>query len=80
MSFALQGWMRGLVVHGMAGFDYARARTTLNVPDDLTVEAMAAVGRPGPKEDLPPQHLQRESPSQRRPVRNWCLRGPIEAE
>ena len=39
----------------MAGFDYARARTTLNVPDDFTVEAMAAIGRIGPKEDLPQQ-------------------------
>ena len=52
MSLALQGWLKGLVVHGMAGFDYARARTTLNVPDDFTVEAMAAIGRIGPKEDL----------------------------
>ena len=68
MSLAFQGWMRGLVVHGMAGFDYARARTTLNVPDDMTVEAMAAVGKPGAKENLPPQHLQREFPSTRRPV------------
>ena len=62
MSLAYQGWMKGLVVHGMAGFDYARAKTTLNVPDDFTVEAMAAVGRSGSKEDLPPQHLAREFP------------------
>jgi len=46
MSLAYQGWMKGLVVHGMAGFNYDRAKTTLNVPDDFTVEAMAAVGRP----------------------------------
>ena len=26
MSLALQGWLKGLVVHGMAGFDYGRAR------------------------------------------------------
>lgn len=76
MSFAFQGWLRGLVVHGMAGFDYARARTTLSVPDDMTVEAMAAVGRPGPKEDLPPQHLSREFPSQRRPLPELVFEGP----
>lgn len=76
MSFAFQGWLRGLVVHGMAGFDYARARTTLQVPDDMTVEAMAAVGRPGPKEDLPPQHLSRESPSGRRPLEELVFEGP----
>jgi nitroreductase len=75
MTFAYQGWLRGLVVHGMAGFDYARAKTTLQVPDDMAVEAMAAVGHPGPKEDLPPQHLQRESPSTRRPVEELVHRG-----
>ena len=76
MSLAYQGWMRGLVVHGMAGFDYAKARTTLQVPDDFAVNAMAAVGRPGPKEDLPPQHLSREFPSQRTPVRELVFAGP----
>lgn len=76
MSFAFQGWMRGLVVHGMAGFDYTRARTTLAVPDDMSVEAMAAVGQPGPKEDLPPQHLTREFPSQRRALQELVFEGP----
>lgn len=79
MSFALQGWLKGLVVHGMAGFDYARARTTLEVPDDMTVEAMAAVGIPGAKDDLPPQHLQRESPSGRRPLSELVLQGKYRA-
>jgi nitroreductase len=80
MSLAFQGWLRGHVVHGMAGFDYARARTALNVPDDFTVEAMAAVGRPGRTEDLPPQHLQREFPSTRRPVRELVFAGPYRGE
>jgi len=79
MSMAYQGWMKGLVVHGMAGFDYARAKTTLNVPDDFTVEAMAAVGRPGPKEDLPPQHLAREVPGQRKPVTELVFAGAYRA-
>ena len=61
----------------MAGFDYDRARTTLKVPDDFTVEAMAAVGRPGAKEDLPPQHLSRELPSQRKPVSDLVFAGPF---
>ncbi len=78
MSLALQGWMKGLVVHGMAGFDYARAKTSLNVPDDFTVEAMAAVGRLGPKEELPPQHLSREIPSQRRPLAELVFAGPYQ--
>ena len=76
MSMALQAWMKGLVVHGMAGFDYVRAKAILDVPDDFTVEAMAAVGRAGPKEDLPPQHLSREFPGQRRPVTELVFAGP----
>jgi hypothetical protein len=68
--------MKGLVVHGMAGFDYARAKITLHVPDDFAVEAMAAIGRLGPKEDLPPQHLSREFPGQRRPIAELAFAGP----
>ena len=79
MSLALQGRMNGLVVHGMAGFDYARAKTTLQVPDEFTVEAMAAVGRPGRTDDLPPQHLSREFPSQRKPVADLVFAGPYRA-
>jgi nitroreductase len=46
-NFALQGWKRGLVVHGMAGFNHDRARELLQIPAAFAVEAMAAVGRPG---------------------------------
>src|SRR6185503_13042743 len=38
-NLALQGAALGLVVHGMAGFDNAKARTALKVPDDFAVEA-----------------------------------------
>ncbi len=75
VSFALQGWLRGLVVHGMAGFDYARAAETLLVPDDFRVEAMAAVGRPGPIEDLPETLRAREAPSPRRPLADSVFEG-----
>ena len=74
-NLALQGTLRGLVVHGMAGFDYARAKTELGVPDDFTVEAMAAVGKPGRVEDLPEDFQARESPSARRPIRELVFEG-----
>ena len=77
VSFALQGWLQGLVVHGMAGFDYDRARQVLNVPDDFTVEAMAAVGRPGPLEDLSEFQRGRENPSQRKPLDALVVEGPL---
>ena len=79
MSLAFQGWLRGLVVHGMAGFDYAKAKTMLRLPEDWTVNAMAAVGRPGPREELPSPHRERESPNSRRPVTELVFEGPYAA-
>jgi hypothetical protein len=67
--------MRGLVVHGMAGFDYARARVVLGIPEEFTVDAMAAVGRPGRKEELPEDFQARESPSTRRPISELIFEG-----
>lgn len=74
-NFALQGMLNGLVVHGMQGFDYERARTTLRVPDDLRIEAMGAVGRPGQVEDLPESLRARETPSGRRPISELVFEG-----
>jgi nitroreductase len=77
MSLALQGSLMGLVVHGMQGFDYERARTALNIPEGYQVEAMAAVGRPGRVEDLPEQLQAREIPSERRPLAQSVCEGPF---
>jgi nitroreductase len=74
-SFALQGVMMGLVVHGMQGFSYDRAREELGVPDAYQVEAMAAVGRPGDPEDLPKTLQDREVPSQRKKVEEFAFEG-----
>ncbi len=74
-NLALQGTLTGLVVHGMAGFDYARARTTLNIPDEFNVEAMAAVGRPGPISVLPEDFQARESPNSRKPISELVFEG-----
>lgn len=64
--FALQGSLRGLVVHGMAGFDYEKARSELQIPQGYEVHAMAAVGKPGRKEDLSLKLQEREVPSDRK--------------
>jgi nitroreductase len=75
MTIAYQGWINGLVVHGMAGFDYDRARTELGVPDAFQVNAMCAIGRPGPIEMLPEAQRAREAPSQRKKVEEWAFEG-----
>jgi nitroreductase len=74
-NFALQGVMNGLVVHGMQGFDYDRARVSLQIPDDFRVEAMGAVGRPGRKEDLPEALQAREMPNGRKPLGELVFEG-----
>jgi nitroreductase len=74
-SFALQGVMMGLVVHGMQGFSYDRAKEELGVPDGYEVEAMAAVGRPGDVDVLPQALQEREQPSQRKKVEEYAFEG-----
>lgn len=45
-NLALQATALGLAARGIEGFDYERARTELNVPETLSIDAMAAVGIP----------------------------------
>lgn len=79
LNFALQGFSQGLVVHGMEGFDYDRARTELRIPDEFQVEAMAAVGKPGRKEMLPAKLRARESPNDRRKISESIFEGPFQS-
>lgn len=74
-NFALQGFLKGLAVHGMEGFDYDRAREDLSVPEDYQVEAMAAVGRPGRKDALPEELRKMESPNGRKKLSEIVFRG-----
>jgi nitroreductase len=77
-NLALQGSIKGLVVHGMQGFDYDKARLVLNVPDIFTVEAMIAIGKPGRKDDLPPNLQEREFPSPRKTLAEIVVEGPFQ--
>ena len=78
-SFALQGSLNGLAVHGMEGFDYERAKTELGIPEGFDVEAMAAVGHPGRKEDLPKAAQDMEKPSGRKKVGDFAFEGGFKA-
>lgn len=79
-NLALQGTSMGLVVHGMEGFDYDRAREVLHVPDEFQIEAMAAIGRPGDVDDLPDRFQDREQPRDRRPVEQFAFEGAFPRE
>ena len=45
-AFAVEGVRRGLVVHGMAGFNYDEAAIVLNLGEEYHVNCMIAVGKP----------------------------------
>ena len=51
-NLALQGSLKGFVIHGMSGFDYERAKKELEIPENYNVEMMFAVGKKGKKEYL----------------------------
>jgi len=74
-NLCLEGFIRHLVVHGMAGFDYDRAKKELNVPDNYEVLAMFAVGKPAPKETLPPALQEKENPSSRKKISEFISEG-----
>jgi nitroreductase len=76
-NLALQATLKGLVTHGMQGFDYERARTELNIPAGFRVEAMIAVGRPGDPASLPEKMREMEAPSGRKPLSEITCEGPF---
>lgn len=75
-NFALQGSMKGYVVHAMQGFDYDKAKTELKVPDGFVVQAMIAVGLPGPVDVLSSSLQEREAPNDRRKLAESICEGP----
>lgn len=74
-NLALQGTSMGLVVHGMEGFDYEKARMVAEVPADYAVEALFAVGRHGNIDQLPQALQAREIPTDRKPLTDLVFEG-----
>ncbi len=76
-NLALQAWLSNLVAHGIAGFDYERARRVLRVPAAYAVEAMIVLGHPGSPAELGELLQKREHPSARRPLAETACEGPF---
>jgi nitroreductase len=74
-NLAIQAISQGLITHGMAGFDYIKARNDLEVPEDYDVLAMIAIGKRGPKEKLPAELQARETPNTRKPLTEIVMEG-----
>lgn len=75
MSLALQARMKNLIAHGMAGFDYEKARELLNIPDNYNVEAMIAIGTQGEIEKLHERMQKSEKPNERKHVKEFAFKG-----
>lgn len=75
-NLLLQAAAMDLVAHGMAGFNQSKARSTLQIPDDCSVDAMIAIGKPGDPDDLPDDYRKMDlSPSSRKPVQEIAREG-----
>jgi nitroreductase len=74
-NLALEASSKGIVAHGMQGFDYEKARVDLGIPADFEVMAMIAIGKRGPKENLPPELQEKEKPTERKPLKDIIMEG-----
>lgn len=72
---ALEATRKGLVTHGMGGFDREKAKEVLHLPDEYVVNAMIAIGYQGDKGYLPESLQEREQPSDRMKVNEISMEG-----
>lgn len=72
---ALEAAKKGLITHGMGGFNPEQAREVLNIPEDYDVHAVIAVGYQDEKAKLPESYQAREKPSDRRPLSETVFEG-----
>ena len=74
-NLALEATSRGLIAHAMIGFDVEKAKEVLGVPDDYEIEAMIAIGKKGPLENIHERMRKKEFPKGRRPLRETVMEG-----
>ena len=76
LSLCLQATAMGLMSHQMGGFDTDKIRQAFNLPDNLHLWSMMAIGHAAPLDDLSPEQLERElKPRQRRPLAEQFFHG-----
>lgn len=75
-NIGLQATSMGLVTHAMEGLDYEKAHKELELPNDVTLEIIFAVGEPA-STDVLPENLRKddEQKSERRPVEELMYNG-----
>lgn len=75
---ALEATRKGLITHGMGGFDREKAKEVLGIPENYFVNAIVAVGYQGEKELLEESFHDREKPSDRKPIEEFVFEGLFE--
>lgn len=71
---ALQAKLLGIITHAIGGFDREKARSLLQVPDELELHAVIAIGYQGLKDNLPEALRERETPNNRRPLNELIVK------
>lgn len=71
---ALQAHEIGLHTHAMTGFDPQALGFAIEVPANVRIEAVVAVGKRGSPEKLPVELRSRETPSDRKPITEFVLK------
>ncbi len=79
-NLALEASTRGIVTHGMQGFDYEKAREQLRIPSNFNIMAMIAIGIKGPRENLPPNLQEKEFPNHRKELSEIVMEGAFRNE
>jgi nitroreductase len=79
MSMALQAVESGLVAHALAGFDAAKMRAAIHLPDDFHIDAIMVLGKQGDKAQLPEALQAREAPNVRKPLAEISSEGVFKA-
>ena len=74
-NLALEAFSRGIVAHGMQGFDYDKARIDLEIPIDFEVMAMIAIGKKGSRDNLSPELQEKEKLNDRKPLKDIVMEG-----
>jgi nitroreductase len=75
MALALQARAMNLVVHGMGGFDPPKARAVCNVPDDVDIHCVVAIGKPGDPALLSEKNRASEKENDRDPLEQHVVDG-----
>lgn len=76
LSLCLQATSLGLMSHQMGGYDPDKMRAAFNIPDNIRLWSMIAIGHPAPLDSLTEEQMERElKPRQRRPLSEQFFRG-----